>query len=80
MKEAGKIYCEVISIICSHLDGICNYFRNRTTNGVMEGINNRIKLIKRQAYGARPNSGLKRYKQPLNYEMKRKRSSCGVLK
>ncbi|WP_390889382.1 transposase [Leptodesmis sichuanensis] len=28
-----------------------NYFRNRTTSGAMEGINNRIKLIKRQAYG-----------------------------
>jgi transposase len=24
---------------------------NRTSSGVMEGINNRIKLIKRQAYG-----------------------------
>lgn len=30
---------------------LCNYFINRTTSGVMEGINNRIKLIKRQAYG-----------------------------
>ncbi|APB33084.1 hypothetical protein GlitD10_0770 [Gloeomargarita lithophora Alchichica-D10] len=26
-------------------------FSYRTTSGVMEGINNRIKLIKRQAYG-----------------------------
>jgi len=24
---------------------------SRTTNGAMEGINNRLKLIKRQAYG-----------------------------
>jgi len=24
---------------------------NRTTSGVMEGINNKIKLIKRQGYG-----------------------------
>ena len=51
LNQARSIYCEVITTIHSHLDGICNYFRNRTTNGVMEGINNRIKLIKRQAYG-----------------------------
>jgi transposase len=51
LKQARSIYADVITTIQTHLDGICNYFRNRTTNGVMEGINNRIKLIKRQAYG-----------------------------
>ena len=35
----------------SHLEGICNYFRNRTTSGVTEGINTKIKLIIRQSYG-----------------------------
>ncbi|WP_448561362.1 transposase [Trichothermofontia sp.] len=40
-----------MTTVRKHLDGICNYFRNRTTSGAMEGINNRIKLIKRQAYG-----------------------------
>ncbi len=30
---------------------ICHYFINRTTSGVMEGLNNRIKLILRQSYG-----------------------------
>ena len=35
----------------SHLEGICNYFNNRTTSGVTEGINTRIKLIIRQSYG-----------------------------
>ncbi|MFO0211382.1 MAG: transposase [Pseudanabaena sp.] len=35
----------------NHLDNICNYFLNHTSSGVMEGINNLIKLIKRQAYG-----------------------------
>ncbi len=34
-----------------HIQGICNYFANRTTSGVMEGINNKIKLIIRQSYG-----------------------------
>lgn len=51
LSQARQVYCEVIATVRTHLDGICNYFRNRTTNGVMEGINNRIKLIKRQAYG-----------------------------
>jgi transposase len=35
----------------SHLEEICNYFNNRTTSGVTEGINTRIKLIVRQSYG-----------------------------
>ncbi len=35
----------------SHIDEICNYFINRTTSGVTEGINTRIKLIIRQSYG-----------------------------
>ncbi|HEY9302316.1 MAG TPA: transposase, partial [Phormidium sp.] len=34
-----------------HLVPICNYFVSRTTSGVMEGINNKIKLILRQSYG-----------------------------
>lgn len=51
LKKARSIYCDVITTIRNHLEGICNYFLSRTTSGVMEGINNRIKLIKRQAYG-----------------------------
>ena len=51
LKKARSIYCDVITTIRNHLDGICNYFLSRTTSGVMEGINNRIKLIKRQGYG-----------------------------
>lgn len=51
LKKAQPIYCDVLTTIRNHLDGICNYFLNRTTSGVMEGLNNRIELIKRQAYG-----------------------------
>ena len=51
LKKARKVYSSVISTIRNHLDYICNYFLNRTTNSPMEGINNRLKLIKRQAYG-----------------------------
>jgi transposase len=34
-----------------HLLEICNYFKNRTSSGVTEGLNTRIKLILRQSYG-----------------------------
>ena len=51
LKEARPVYSDVLETIRTHLDGICNYFLSRTTSGVMEGINNRIKLIKRQGYG-----------------------------
>jgi transposase len=32
---------------------ILNYFNRRVTNGAVEGLNNRVKLIKRRAYGYR---------------------------
>jgi transposase len=51
LKKANCIYGQVISTIQNHLDTICNYFLSRTSSGVMEGINNKIKQIKRQAYG-----------------------------
>jgi len=48
-------------MICCDLQFICdryrwfgelvNYFDNRTTNGIVEGINNKLKLIKRATYG-----------------------------
>jgi transposase len=34
-----------------HIQEICHYFINRTTSGVMEGLNTKIKLIIRQSYG-----------------------------
>jgi transposase len=51
LKKAACIYSQVIQTIQNHLDTICNYFLSRTSSGVMEGINNKIKQIKRQAYG-----------------------------
>jgi transposase len=51
IEKAKPVYGAVLETIRNHLDNICNYFLNRTTSGVMEGLNNRIKLIKRQAYG-----------------------------
>lgn len=51
LRYAQFFYQLASQTIREHLEGICNYFINRTTSGVMEGINNKIKLIKRQAYG-----------------------------
>jgi transposase len=34
-----------------HLDGILAYVRVRLTNGVVEGINNRLRMIARRAFG-----------------------------
>jgi hypothetical protein len=38
-------------MIQKHLPGICNYFENHTTNGLIERMNTKIKLIKRMSYG-----------------------------
>jgi len=51
LRYAQLFYPEVSQTIRQHLERICHYFMNRTTSGVMEGINNKIKLIKRQGYG-----------------------------
>jgi len=48
LNHAQVFFRESTSTIENHFEGICNYFLHRTTSGVMEGINNRIKLIMRQ--------------------------------
>jgi transposase len=50
----AKIYFpDSQNTIIRWLDEILAYFDNRTTSGVVEGINNKLKLIKRSAYGFR---------------------------
>ncbi|NJK64199.1 MAG: transposase [Synechococcaceae cyanobacterium SM2_3_1] len=59
LNKGRQIYSDAIKTIRNHLEGICQYFANRSrqrrlgavTSGVMEGINKRIKVIKRQGYG-----------------------------
>lgn len=41
------------STLSRNLSEISNYFESRTTSGAVEGINNRLKLIKRSGYGFR---------------------------
>jgi len=51
LAQAQVFYPKAVQTIRDHLEGICNYFISRTTSGVMEGINNKAKLIMRQGYG-----------------------------
>jgi transposase len=51
LKYARIIFKNGAATLSNHLIGICNYFTNRTTSGVTEGLNTRIKLILRQSYG-----------------------------
>jgi transposase len=50
---AKKYFPNSQSTIIRWLDEIIAYFDNKTTSGVVEGINNKLKLIKRSAYGFR---------------------------
>ena len=51
LNYAQIFFKQSASTIVNHFEGIYNYFLNRTTSGVMSGINNLIKLIMRQGYG-----------------------------
>ena len=51
LEKAKEVYSRAVRTIREHMDGICQYFKSRISSGVMEGINNKIKLIKRQGYG-----------------------------
>ena len=48
---ARCFFDQTAETLAKHIQPICHYFINRTTSGVMEGINNKIKLILRQSYG-----------------------------
>lgn len=51
LNAARLILGKTVNTIENHLLEISHYFVSQTTSGVMEGINNRIKLIIRQSYG-----------------------------
>jgi transposase len=38
-----------------HYKGLLSYFKHRISTGPLEGLNNKIKVLKRQAYGFRDN-------------------------
>jgi transposase len=53
LKEAQAYYPESKKTIVRWIGEIISYFDERLTNGVVEGINNKLNLIKRSAYGFR---------------------------
>ncbi len=50
-ESAYQYFPKSCQTISRWIDEILAYFDHRTTQGVVEGINQKIKLIKRQAYG-----------------------------
>ena len=53
MKNSQENFQDSVSTIGRWFGEITNYFDSRTTSGAVEGINNRLKLIKRSGYGFR---------------------------
>jgi transposase len=53
LKQVKNLFPKSSQTIKNWIGEIISYFDNRTTNGILEGINNKLKLIKRTAYGFR---------------------------
>ena len=53
--ERSGLTCfdKFIKTLQAHLDWIANYFIRRATSGFVEGLNNKVKVIKRRCYGIR---------------------------
>ena len=64
--EAKKYFPKSNNTIIRWFDEVIAYFDNKTTSGTVEGINNKLKLIKRSAYGFR-NFGNFRIRCLLNW-------------
>ncbi len=53
LAQAESIFPTSVATMDRWLEEIAHYFEHRTTSGVVEGINNKLKLIKRSGYGFR---------------------------
>jgi transposase len=51
MEKAKETFTEAVPTYCRWFREVSAYFQHRTTSGVVEGINNKLKLIKRSGYG-----------------------------
>lgn len=49
----NRHFAKLADTLDSHRPGLLSYFRHRISTGPMEGLNNKIKVLKRQAYGFR---------------------------
>jgi transposase len=53
MESGIQPFMKFIQLIKARWFGIVNYFEPKLTNGILEGINSKIQLIKRRARGFR---------------------------
>jgi transposase len=53
LRSGIKHLAKVAKTLAGYRTGLLNYFRHPITSAVVEGINNKIKTLKRQAYGFR---------------------------
>jgi transposase len=53
LKKAEPYYQKSVKTIKRWFGEVVGYFERKTTNGVVEGINNKLKLIKRSGFGFR---------------------------
>lgn len=51
LEQAQETFSEAVPTVCRWFREVTAYFKNRTSRGVVEGINNKLKLIKRSGYG-----------------------------
>ena len=54
-----KQFVKLAKTLDRHRRGVLAYFNHRITTGPLEGLNNKIKVLKRQAYGFRDNEYFK---------------------
>ena len=48
-----KHFTKLAKTLFDHAQGLLAYFKHRISTGPLEGLNNKIKVLKRQAYGFR---------------------------
>ncbi|WYL95971.2 MAG: transposase [Gloeotrichia echinulata IR180] len=53
LEKAEPYYQKSVKTIKRWFGEIIGYFERKTTNGVVEGMNNKLKLIKRSGFGLR---------------------------
>ena len=53
LKKAQPYYKKSVPTIKRWLAEVVGYFERKTTNGIVEGINNKLKLLKRSGFGFR---------------------------
>ena len=52
-RDLGGHFAKLANTLEKHKDGLLSYFSHRISTGPLEGINNKIKVLKRKAFGFR---------------------------